>query len=221
MLNHAIRYRPIVAALERQRPARVLEVGSGPEGLAMFWRGVVVGVDVGFKRKPLHHAVSASAVALPFPYQSWPVVVSCDMLEHIPPGLRHAAIVELTRVTGKTLYLAFPSGKDAWATYQRLAQALRGRIPPWLAEHLRYGLPEADEVIKWFEDMGWHTDVTWYESAAMHFRLMYMEAGWIKYVTYGAARALGPWLLRLLPHPSLSPEPDGHLRVLIEARRVR
>ncbi len=217
MINYAVRYRPIVEMLHERRPAWVLDVGSGPEGLAMFWRGTVVGNDLHFKRPPIHHGVAASSLALPFGDGACPVVVSCDMLEHVPPPLRQEALNEMARVTGKLLLLGFPSGERAMQTYRTLSQRLRPSRPPWLEEHLAYGLPDADETRGWLHESGWNVTLRCYESAPLHERLVYWEHHLpIKLFTYGLMRLLGPWLVL---HAPVSPK--GHpLRVLICAERA-
>ena len=215
MINFAIRYRPILDILQRQKPARVLEVGSGPEGLALFWPGEVIGADVAFKRRPLHQALAASALALPFADQSWPWLVSCDTLEHIPPALRRSAVQEMARVTADTLLLAFPSGQAAAAGYARLAQHLTSP-PAWLTEHLTHGLPDALTVIGWLETAGWSVRPSWHESVEAHYRLMRWETRpVVQAITYGLMRLCGPWAAAHLP----SSQKEPRLRVLLVARR--
>lgn len=217
MLNHAIRYQPIVRELEQWHALPVLEVGSGPEGLALFWRGPVVGTDVVFKRRPLHRAVMASGLCLPFADRSFPTLVSCDMLEHVEPARRGAVVTEMARVAGEQLLLAFPSGPAAAAVYDELAAALAPSLPQWLEEHLANGLPVADEVVAWLQEAGWGARVQWYESAAAHKRLMLVENHWlVKAGTYGLMRLAGPWFVRLASRPA----PGPWLRVLIKAKRV-
>lgn len=216
MFNHAIRYHPIARELEQWRGLRVLEVGSGPEGLALFWRGAVVGSDVVFKRRPLHRAVMASGLHLPFADRSFPVVVSCDMLEHVEPAARCTAVVEMARVAGQELLLAFPSGSAASAVYEELAVAWAPSLPQWLEEHLANGLPVADEVVAWLQAEGWEISVQWYESAAAHRDLMLLENHWlVKLGSYSLMRLAGPWLVR----QAICPAPGPWLRVLIKAIR--
>ena len=215
MINFAIRYRPILDVLYRLNPEVVLEVGSGPEGLAMFWPGRVVGADIAFKRRPLHQALGASALALPFADQSWPLVVSCDTLEHIPPDQRLPAVRELARVTGDTLLLAFPSGQAAATGYADLAQHL-STPPGWLCEHLARGLPDADVVAGWLADSGWSVRQSWHEPVEAHCRLMRWETQpVVQAVTYGLTRLCGPWLATRLPLSDKGPL----LRALLIARR--
>lgn len=218
MINWAIRYQPVLNELRRRRPAVVLEVGSGPEGLGLFWRGRVVGVDIAFKRQPLHRAVATSALALPFLDRSWPLVVSCDMLEHTPSTLRRATVAEVARVTGQALFLAFPSGAAAQACYTELAQRFPSHVPDWLAEHVAHGLPDAEEVAGWLQADGWTVRLQWYESVAAHGRLMRWETRrLVQAFTYSLMRLAGPWLA---PHwPRQDDEPL--LRALLIAERLR
>lgn len=217
MLNHAIRYQPIVRELVRWRAARILEVGSGPEGLALFWRGAVVGSDVVFKRRPLHRAVMASGLHLPFANRSFPLVVSCDMLEHVAPAQRCVAVAEMVRVADERLLLAFPSGPAAAAVYTELAATLAPTLPQWLQEHITNGLPDAAEVMAWLQQAGWSVSLSWYESAAAHKRLMVYENHWlVKATTYALMRLIGPWFVHLANRPTAGP----WLRVLIKAERL-
>ncbi len=214
MINWAIRYSPIVQWLRLCKPARVLDVGSGPEGLAMFWRGPVFGVELGYKRRPLHHATIASATALPFADRAFPVVVSSDLLEHVPPAQRRAAVSEMARVAG-TLLLTFPSGAAATRAYQRMAVHYP-RGSAWLADHLDYGLPAADQVAAWLTSLGWDIEMVWYESPGWHARLVLAEDRYgVRWGTWPLMRLLGPWLV-----PRLKPRPRGEgLRVFLRAAR--
>jgi hypothetical protein len=216
MINFAVRYQPILALLAAAQPPQVLEVGSGPEGLALFWPGQVVGIDLAFKRTPLHQPLRGSMLALPFATRSWATVISCDTLEHIPINLRRQAIAELARVAGQTLLVAFPSGAAAASCYQQLAHELGQPLPGWLVEHLTYGLPDAAQVADWLFETGWSVRTCWYESTASHRRLMRWETRrWIQPVTYGLTRLAGSWLVKHWPATRTGP----FLRALLIARR--
>lgn len=216
MINIAIRYRPIVEELQQRRPPRVLEVGSGPEGLRLFWPAAVVGVDVEFRRPPLHQAVRASGLALPFRAASFPAVVGCDVLEHVAPPERESAVAELARVAQSLLLLTFPSGEAAMRVYRRLQEETGAGAPQWLHEHLANGLPDADEVAGWLRSAGWAVTTLWYESAEAHLRLLRWELRWpVKLLTYAVTRLFGRRLVWQAPMTSREPE----LRVLIKAER--
>lgn len=217
MFSYAIRYQPILLALQQYQPALVLDVGSGAEGLGLFWRDPLLGVDLAFKRRPLHQGVVGNSVTLPFASQSVPAVVSCDMLEHLPPHYRQQAVTEMARVAGEWLFLTFPSGSGAALIYEQLATECGTPIPLWLEEHLAYGLPHAGEVAQWLEALGWTVQSDWYESAAAHKWLARQEMHLpIKVLAYACLRLLGPWLAPRLPVPSRG----AKLRVLIQARRT-
>lgn len=217
MFNYALRYQPILDALNGARPSRVLDVGSGAQGLAMLWRGApIVATDLHFKRRPLAPGAAASATALPFADGAFPAVVSCDTLEHIPPPLRRDAVREMARVAGGSLLLGFPSGAAAMRIYYALAHDLAPNLPTWLLEHLEHGLPDADEVASWLRADGWNVTVTWYESAEAHRRLVRQDMRLpVKLLSYALFRLAGPWLAPRLPLDNARP----HLRVLIRAER--
>jgi SAM-dependent methyltransferase len=217
MISWAIRYRPILDELVRRCPSAVLEVGSGPEGLAMFWLGLVAGVDVSYQRRPLHCATRASALALPFPDRSWPTVVSCDMLEHMPPALRRQAVQEMARVCEQFLVIAVPSGPAARACYARLSRQFPSHRIPWLGEHMRYGLPDADEVAALLDDRDWQVRIRWHESAVAHGILESLEVRWpFKVLSYAVMRVAGPWLAARWPVIDAMPR----LRAFIYADRM-
>jgi hypothetical protein len=214
MINWALRYQTIVQRLDQIQPARVLDVGSGPEGLSMFWHGCVVGVDWAFKRRPLHTGIQASALALPFRDQAFPAVVSSDVLEHIQPDLRHNAIMECQRVCQTDLLLTFPSGLAAEQAYRWLARRVQPQ-PVWLQEHLKNGLPDANRVADWLQALGWQVEMLWSEDAMMHVRLVRWEETAIgKLIDYSLSRLFGRWFAPRLPMPRGVP-----LRVFIHARR--
>ena len=216
MINIAIRYRPILRELRKLQPDWVLEVGSGSEGLRMFWPGTVIGADIEFRRRPLHQAVQASGLALPLRKASCPVVVSCDTLEHVAPRQRELVVSELARVAVDTVLLSFPSGEPAMCVYRDLAAEMGAAIPIWLREHLVNGLPEAEQVAGWLQAAGWAVCTAWYESAQTHARLLRWESRLpVKLLTYGTMRLLGRALVWRVPIASTGPK----LRVLIKAVR--
>jgi SAM-dependent methyltransferase len=159
MLNHALRYAPVVSALESAPGRTVLEVGSGSRGIAAFtsefqvtacdvsfddYGGGDLGAELGVTR------VTGSVLSLPFSDASFDVVLALDLLEHIAPSDRPTALAELRRVAGNRLIIGCPCGEAAKRADERLATyyAHRGRsIPGWLVEHLDHGLPKATELL--------------------------------------------------------------------------
>lgn len=149
-LDVALRYLPVADHLNRTSPARVLDVGPGDEGLSRYWGRQTFGVDVCMptaKGISPTRRICGSATALPFKDGSMDVVVCVDVLEHIPECDRTRVLSEMIRVARKELILAFPCGPAAHRVEKRLEETYerRNRSPhPYLHEHLKYGLPEAD-----------------------------------------------------------------------------
>jgi SAM-dependent methyltransferase len=82
---------------------------------------------------------------IPFSNDSYDLVVSCHAMEHIPHSLRQVALAEMVRVARRWVVVSCPTGPDAQQADIELAERFaRGKrvIPPWLDEHLRFGLPD-------------------------------------------------------------------------------
>ena len=218
MINWAIRYQPFVDELHRIQPPWVLDIGSGAEGIKLFWRGIVNGVDIHFKRRPLHHGILGSALKLPIANQSCPVVVCCDLLEHIHPVQRDQVIKEISRVAGEHVLLGFPSGKASMQTYKSIAKSYnRSKPPQWLQDHLELGLPDTSQIEGWLREAGWVTHTISYESTKLHERLVNLEIRWGgKLLTYSLMRLIGPELISKLNFSQDGP----NMRVLIKASRL-
>jgi hypothetical protein len=218
MLNWAIRYRPIIQEIHRLNPEWVLDIGSGPEGLRMFWHGKVIGLSLDFKRHPIHLAIGADANAIPIMDRSCPLVVSVDLLEHITPEKRRKAVTEMARVAKNHLLLVFPSGDAAEQIYRVITGHYRLISPPeWLQDHNNYRLTEVHHVKSWLNNLGWKTDITWFDSAKFHEKLLYFElrlGG--KFLTYCLMRLMGPLLINHLPAYNQDPK----MRVIMKCSRA-
>jgi Methyltransferase domain len=144
MLDHLVRYDPVLRLLGETPDATVLEVGSGSEGIAYWLPGSdVTSVD------PAIPGREGDARSLDFPDRSFDVAVALDMLEHIRPEERSIVLRELVRVARRRVIIAFPSGARAFEVDVGLGRMLdrRGRTyTDWLEEHLRHGFPDASEV---------------------------------------------------------------------------
>ncbi|HEX6714887.1 MAG TPA: methyltransferase domain-containing protein [Thermoleophilaceae bacterium] len=157
-VDTALRY---TAMIELMRPLfrpdlEVLEVGSGAAGVTAFLKFPVVGVDPAFDRTeqlttPYLTRVEGSANALPFEDASFDVVLSAEMLEHVPADARRAALSEMFRVLrpGGRMIVTFPADEPARRLDLALNEAYRrryGEDHPWVAEHISEGVPVTAEV---------------------------------------------------------------------------
>lgn len=165
MLSQLARYAPVFALIERARPRRILEVGSGSHGVGRFLSLRFVGVErdfsdfTGVERRPSPwmFPVRADAARLPFRAETFDLVLMLDVLEHVPPGVRAGVVGECVRVARGTIAVGFPSGAlaeshdrelDRWLGERRLPR------PGWLAEHLAHRFPAAGEVARLLDGGG-------------------------------------------------------------------
>ena len=118
----------------QQKSLTILDVGGDDGALGRFLHG--------------HHYTCVDLIqgvdgsALPYPDRAFDVVVSIDVLEHVPPARRQRFISEMIRVARRRIYLATPLATSAEA--EQLVYRLTGNA--WLKEHLEHGLPTAAEI---------------------------------------------------------------------------
>lgn len=158
-LDTALRYETVVKLLADRWSAdlAILEVGAGSAGITEFLDHPVTGVDVDFDRTAERTSerlrrVHASADEMPFADGCFDVVISLEMLEHVPPQRREASLREMLRVLrpGGRLIVSFPAD----ATADRLDRWLNARFRrtarqdhPWAIEHIRHGVPATADVV--------------------------------------------------------------------------
>lgn len=156
MLDIVLRYNPIVKDIKEGKYRKILEVGSDDYGIAPFLNKKfnITLFDTTFRRKSLNKVKykTGSVLKLPFKKDNYDIVVSLDMLEHIPQKYRERAINELLRVTKNKLYLGFPCDEDAKKRdllFLRLVSPFK-KLPhtKYIREHIENGLPSSRDVLK-------------------------------------------------------------------------
>jgi len=184
----------------------------------MFWKGCVVGASLHYKRSPMHDAVKAEAVSLPFFDRCCPFVVCCDVFEHIPPNLRINALAEMTRVSNDKFILVFPTGEAAINVYHSFFDSFRfAPSPGWLKQHLRYGLPDVQPAQDWLLNHGWDVELKWFESADLHHKLINFELRFGgKFITYSLMRLFGPRIIHFLHQEN----EDLKMRIIMDCTRL-
>ncbi len=155
----ALRYLPIVKYIKQLNlksgpdGPKILEVGSGSLGIGPYLHLPFTGVDIDFKgpKWPQMKQVSAQATKLPFPDKSFDIVISVDVLEHLPLKQRQPALTEAFRVAKQAVILAFPTGKLSHQQDIQLDKLYKQKFNkpfPFLTEHLQYPLPQQQAIIK-------------------------------------------------------------------------
>jgi len=166
----AVRYLPILRRLRARNleEALILELGANEIGFARFAQTSAIAVDISIEHleaaRKAQNVIPAVAdlAALPFPDAGFDVCICVDTFEHLPPELRETAAREIVRVLRRdgTAVISFPSGQAAAEAEARVRAAYRratGRTIPWLEEHARYGLPDADALFDCFHDLAGET----------------------------------------------------------------
>lgn len=159
-IDPALRYGMVIDQLRDvwQDDLRIVEIGSGAAGITEFLDHPVTGVDSFFERTDDKASrwlerVEGTATELPFADDSYDVVLSLEMLEHLPEAVRADALREMLRVMrpGGRAVVTFPAGDTAARLDAWLNEAYRrrhGRDHPWAIEHLQNGLPDADAIAR-------------------------------------------------------------------------
>jgi hypothetical protein len=144
----------VVSRLDISASTRLLDVGGYPGTLAdLLSSHRVVTID----RPPCARKdyVIGSGADLPFPDNTFDVVISSDTLEHIPPTERNSFLRNLIRVSNGFIIIGAPFNfehvRAAEHEMNELHKIVKSVDNPWLKEHLGYGLPELSDVIRLFE----------------------------------------------------------------------
>lgn len=86
---------------------------------------------------------------IPFAKNSFDIVCSIDVLEHIPKNKRKEFVNNLVSIARAGVILSFPIGTKKHIYYEKKIQSYlkkRGEDVSYLNEHLLYGLPTKKEV---------------------------------------------------------------------------
>ena len=161
----------LVAEVRPLAPHSVLDAGCG-EGHVTAWltealpASAITGVEgraealVAFrKRNPHARAVEGDLTALPFPDDEFDLVVSTEVLEHLPqPG---KALRELGRVSGGHLFLTVPhepffrAGNLARGRYVKRLGSTPGHLSTWSRRGFLRELKREVEPVRWVSMFPW------------------------------------------------------------------
>lgn len=158
-LDSALRYKHLINFIGKSDPEIIVEIGSGSRGISAYAKVESIGVDLAFDRgieSGLQKRVLASGNSLPFDDSSVDIVLSVDMLEHVPQSIRPSIIQEMFRVVRSDglLYVAVPVGRDAQKADRRVYDSffkIKGKAHPMLLDHVEHGLPDKEEIVSLVE----------------------------------------------------------------------
>ncbi|HQD27246.1 MAG TPA: glycosyltransferase, partial [Methanoculleus thermophilus] len=164
-----------VAAIRDRKSLNILDVGGKNGRLNDFLPGDNVFVlDVLPPSPGEDNYVHGSILVPPFRNGSFDVVVSSDVLEHIPPTDRNTAILEMLRLSKNFVVLGAPfyseDVKDAEERANNFFVASAGISHPWLEEHIRNGLPSKSEFETFLQENGY--EFTTVNSNNLHYWLI-------------------------------------------------
>lgn len=147
------RYKSIAESIELLREGSesltILEVGGRGNYLRYFVpKDKVTILDVIDSDEDNY--VKGDGRSLPFKPGEFDLVVSTDVLEHIPSRDRKSFIKENLRVAKRAMILAGPMESEFIVEVEKEANNYfkdnYGQEHPWLTEHIEYGLPKSNEV---------------------------------------------------------------------------
>jgi SAM-dependent methyltransferase len=200
VLNWAVRYYPILQILKSEGlliDGSLLEIGSGPIGIGAFRNVPFIGCDLSFpfKPKPPMFPIKASAADLPFSDRTFDVVLSSDVLEHVPPPLRSKVISEALRVAERLVVFAFPCGEAAWESDRELLETYRKSnrpAPEWLTEHMDAPFPGPE---LFYGQAGWDVEQLGNDNLQFHAWLMRREMSRAFYYASKISMRLAPGIV--------------------------
>ena len=152
--HQLVRYAPVLRAARTLGPSgRILEVGSGVEGLGTWIRRPFVGADLAFvgARVPWLRAVVADGTRLPFPDRAFDLVACVDVLPELPPEVLVPICQEMVRVARGSVVVVSVAGDEADRSNRRTLEwcrAHRVEPPDWLVDLVRDGAPTVGEIVR-------------------------------------------------------------------------
>lgn len=140
---------------------KVLDVGGAGSILSEFIDIDLTILDMLPNEHKAKNYVKGDALAMPFADKSFDVVVSCDVIEHIPKDSRSAFLKESARATKDLLIVAAPFNlkgvRDAEVSANNFYKEMTGQDHRWLLEHLVDELPNIKQAALTLEKVGLNT----------------------------------------------------------------
>ncbi len=137
---------------------KVLDVGGSGSILRKFIDVDLTIIDILPNEANLENYIQGSALIMPFADNSFDVVISCDVLEHISKTDRPQFLTESSRVTKDLMITAAPFNLDgvrkAEISANKFYKDMTGEDHRWLFEHLLDELPDLQNATKVLSNSG-------------------------------------------------------------------
>jgi ubiquinone/menaquinone biosynthesis C-methylase UbiE len=147
----------------QEKDLSVLEIGSGGKGIS-FFKGLLAEKKCDFTLFDINKAafinlktqsVVGDGRKLPFKDKSFDIVVSTDVVEHIPQFYRHAFFLEIKRICKKRILITCPiqstdglfKGRTYDIAYQDFYERSHGYKESNTEQHINSIHPSSQEII--------------------------------------------------------------------------
>jgi len=152
----------LIEAVRGGKPLSILDAGSREGFLGNFLPyDRIIGIDR--SDFPEGRFIKGDVLSLPFRDGSFDIVLTLDVLEHIPDMERINFLLELERVSSEIVIVGSPFNSEPVEEAERLindfSRKLTGDENIFLSEHEIIGLPDLDKVLDWALDRGDQTVV--------------------------------------------------------------
>lgn len=146
----------IVALLRDGKTLKILDVGGHP-GLISHFLPEEDAYVLDIIPCNLPNYIQGDGTSLPFNTETFDVVTSLDVYEHIPADKREVFIDEICRISKDLIILSAPFQNQDVELAERILYDYVVRVFgefPTLREHINYGLPSLEELIIQLEKKG-------------------------------------------------------------------
>jgi hypothetical protein len=150
----------IIKCIKKDKQFSILDVGGFPGYISDFLpKDETYVLDVYYSERPNY--IQGNGLKLPFKRDSFDIVTSIDVLEHIPGENRKQFLDELLRVSRDYIILGAPFRNEDVQLSEEIvnnfSSLFLGRENPWLIEHIMNILPDLEETISHFKKSNFRT----------------------------------------------------------------
>lgn len=160
----------IVSILNDKKDAtiKILDVGGGSPYMASVLKEStpnhqLTTIDILPKPSDFYgRYIQGDATKMPFESKSFEMVISTDVMEHIPDTNKEAFIRECMRVAKKYVIIAAPFNTEGVDKAEHVVNDLNiklfGENQPWLNEHFINKKPELHKTLQFIKKLGFETE---------------------------------------------------------------